>query len=153
MSMQPGFAFRATIELGGQTATGIEVPPQAVAALGASRRPPVHVTLDGYAYRSTIATMRGRFMLPISAAVRASAGVAAGDEVDVELALDDEPRELTVPADFAAALDTEARAREAFKRLSYGNRLRWVLSVEGAKTEATRERRIAKAVHALREDA
>jgi hypothetical protein len=153
MSTQPGIAFRATVELGGKTATGIEVPPAVVAALGASRRPPVHVTLDGYAYRSTIATMRGRFMLPISAAVRASAGVAAGDEVDVELALDNEPREVTVPADFAAALDAEAQARAAFERLSYSHRLRWVLSVEGAKSAATRERRIAKAVQALREDA
>ncbi|HEV7806182.1 MAG TPA: YdeI/OmpD-associated family protein [Solirubrobacteraceae bacterium] len=153
MSIQPEIAFRATIELGGKTATGIEVPSEVVAALGSSRRPPVHVTLDGYAYRSTIATMRGRFMLPISAAVRASAGVAAGDEVGVELALDSEPREVSVPADFATALDADAQARQAFERLSYSHRLRWVLSVEGAKTAATRERRIVKAVQALREDA
>jgi uncharacterized protein YdeI (YjbR/CyaY-like superfamily) len=97
--------------------------------------------------------MRGRFMLPISAAVRSSAGVAAGDEVNVELALDDEPREVAVPPDFAAALAADPRAHEAFERLSYSHRLRWVLSIEGAKTEATRERRIAKAVQALGEDA
>lgn len=146
-------AFRATIELGGKTATGVEVPPQVVEALGSSRRPPVHVTLNGYAYRSTVATMRGRFMLPISAAVRSSAGVAGGDEVDVELGLDAEPREVAAPPDFAAALAADPRAREAFERLSYSHRLRWVLSIEGAKTEATRERRIAKAVQALGEDA
>jgi hypothetical protein len=144
-------AFRATIELGGKTATGIEVPPEVVAALGTSRRPAVRVTLAGYEYRSTVATMRGRFLLPVSAAVRDSAGVAAGDEVDVELVLDSEPREVTVPPDFAAALGADARAKSNFDALSYSHRLRWVLSVDGAKTDATRRRRIAKAVETLRE--
>jgi len=154
MSTQPtgaAVAFRATIELGGKTATGIEVPPAVVAALGTSKRPPVRATIAGYTYRSSVASMRGRFMLPISAAVRASAGVRAGDEVDVVLALDTEPREVTVPPDLAAALDADARARSSFDALSYSHRLRWVLSVDGAKTTATRERRIAKAVETLRE--
>jgi hypothetical protein len=155
MSTQPGagtIAFRATIELGGKTATGIEVPPDVVAALGAGKRPPVRVTLAGYGYRSTVATMRGRFLLPVSAAVRSSAGVAAGDEVDVELAHDTEPRVVTVPPDFAAALDDDPRARDTFDGMSYSHRLRWVLSVEGAKTDETRRRRIAKAVDSIRED-
>lgn len=141
--------FRATIELGGKTATGIEVPDEVVAALGSSRRPPVHATIAGYTYRTTVASMRGRFMLPISAAVRASAGVAAGDEVDVALELDTKPREVSVPADFAAALDGDAR--RVFDGMSYSHRLRWVLSVEDAKTDATRQRRIGRAVEALRE--
>jgi len=86
-------SFRATIELGGKTATGIEVPQEVVAALGSSRRPAVHATIAGYTYRTTVGSMRGRFMLPISAAVRAGAGVAAGDEVDVPLALDTADRQ------------------------------------------------------------
>jgi nucleotidyltransferase/DNA polymerase involved in DNA repair len=154
MSTQPSTgatAFRATIELGGKTATGIEVPPEVVESLGAGKRPPVRVTLAGYAYRSTVATMRGRFMLPISAAVRATAGVAAGDEVDVALALDTEPRVVTVPPDFAAALDADEQARHAFDAMSYSHKLRWVLSIDDAKSEVTRRRRIAKAVETLRE--
>jgi len=55
--------FRATIERSGKTATGIEVPADAVAALGSSRRPPVRATIAGYTYRTTVASMRGRFML------------------------------------------------------------------------------------------
>jgi uncharacterized protein DUF1905/bacteriocin resistance YdeI/OmpD-like protein len=144
-------AFRATVLLGGKTATGICVPEEVVAALGSSRRPAVHATIAGTTYRTTVAPMRGRFMLPISAEIRARAGVAAGDEVDVELALDTAPREVAVPDDFATALAADAAAERFFASLSYSNRQRHVLSIEGAKTAATRERRIAKAVVALRE--
>ena len=144
-------AFRATIELGGKTATGIQVPEDAVAALGSSRRPAVRATIRGYAYRTSVASMRGRFMLPISAAVREAAGVAAGDEVDVELELDTEPRSVTVPEDFAEALGGEARHR--FDALSYSHQRRFVLSIDDAKTPETRQRRIAKAVETMRADA
>jgi hypothetical protein len=137
--------FRATVELGGKTATGIEVPDGVVAELG-SKRAPVHVTINGYAYRSTVAVMGGRYLLPVSAEVRAGAGVAAGDEVDVDLEPDTAPREVEVPADLAAALAAAPAARAAFGALSYSNQRRHVLSVEGAKTEATRARRVAKAV-------
>lgn len=152
-TVQPSDAvrFRATSLLAGTTATGIEVPADAVAVLGSSRRPAVRATIAGYSYRSTVASMRGTFMLPISAAIHASAGVAAADEVDVELVLDTEPRVVTMPPDLAAALDADAEAKRFFDRLAYSQRLRWVLSVEGAKTEETRRRRIAKAVEALRE--
>ncbi|HZD38758.1 MAG TPA: DUF1905 domain-containing protein, partial [Actinomycetes bacterium] len=80
--------FRATIELSGKTATGIEVPEEVVAGLGNSRRPAVRATISGYTYRSSVGSMGGRFLLPISAEVRDRAGVAAGDEVDVDLELD-----------------------------------------------------------------
>jgi Domain of unknown function (DUF1905)/Bacteriocin-protection, YdeI or OmpD-Associated len=143
-------AFRATIQLGGKTATGIEVPDDVVAALGSSRRPAVRATLAGYTYRSSVASMRGRFMLPVSAAVREAAGVAAGDVVDVELELDTEPRVVEVPADFADALSHDAGAARFFEGLAYSHKQRHVLSIEGAKTDETRQRRIAKAVETLR---
>ena len=142
-------AFRATIQLGGKTATGIEVPDEVVAALGSSRRPAVRATIAGYAYRSTVASMRGRFMLPISATVREEAGVAAGDEVDVALELDTEPRTVAVPEDFAEALRADAGAASFFEGLAYSHKQRFVLSIEGAKTDETRRRRIAKAVETL----
>jgi hypothetical protein len=143
-------AFRATIELGGKTATGIEVPDDVVAALGPGRRPAVRATIQGYTYRTSVASMRGRFMLPVSAAIRESAGVAAGDEVDVELALDTAPREVVVPPDLASALAGDPDAGRCFDGLSYSHKQRYVLSVEGAKTDETRRRRIAKAVETLR---
>jgi hypothetical protein len=142
--------FRTTIELGGKTATGFEVPAEVVASLGSGKRPPVRVTVGDHTYRSTVAPMGGRFMIPLSAENRTAAGVAAGDEVDVDLALDTEPREVTVPPDLAEALDRDADARQAFDGSSYSHKGRYVISVEGARTAETRQRRIAKAVSDLR---
>jgi bifunctional DNA-binding transcriptional regulator/antitoxin component of YhaV-PrlF toxin-antitoxin module len=141
--------FVATLEQSGRTATGIEVPAEVVDALGSGRKPAVTVTINGYSYRSSIASMGGRFMLPVSAEVRGGAGVAAGDELEIDVELDTTPREVVVPEDLGAALDADADARRFFDGLSYSNKRRIVLSVEGAKTAETRERRIGKAVASL----
>ena len=143
--------FRATIKLAGKTATGIEVPPEVVDGLGAGRRPPVRVTIGGHTYRSTVATMGGVFMVGVSAENRKSAGVAAGDEVDVDLELDTQPRDVVVPTDFTQALDADPAAKRFFDGLSYSQKQWFVLGIEEAKTEQTRQRRIAKAVDRLRE--
>jgi len=143
--------FRALIELGGKTATGMQVPEDVVAGLGSSKRPAVRVTIRGFTYRSTIAVMGGRFLLPVSAEVRASAGVAAGDEVDVDVELDTEPRVLELPDDFLIALEAEPAAKNFFDGLSYSNRQRLVLAAEGAKAADTRQRRLATTVDRLRE--
>jgi hypothetical protein len=143
--------FHTTILQGDKTATGIEVPDEVVKALGAGRRPPVKVTINGFTYRSTLAVYGGKTLVGVSAENRAGTGVAGGDEVDVDIELDTEPRTVTVPADFAAALDAEPRARATFDGLSNSNRGWHVSSIEGAKTDETRHRRIAKSVEALRE--
>jgi len=145
--------FRTTVVLAGKTATGIEVPPDVVAALGPGKRPAVRVTIGGHTYRSTVAVMGGRSMLPISAERRVLAGVAAGDEVDVDLDVDLEPRTVAVPGDLAAALDADPAARRRFDSLAYSHQLRHVLAVEGAKTPETRGRRVAGALAALQPDA
>lgn len=143
--------FRAIVEQSGKTATGIRVPDEVVEALGSGRRPAVRVTINGFTYRSTIAVVSGAFMVGVSAENRAGTGVVGGDEVDVDIELDTAPREVTVPADLAAALDAEPVARSTFDALSYSNRSWHVQSVEGAKTDETRQRRIAKSVAILRE--
>jgi Bacteriocin-protection, YdeI or OmpD-Associated/Domain of unknown function (DUF1905) len=138
--------FRTTILQARKTATGIEVPPGIVEALGSGKRPPVRVTINGYTYRSTVAVMGGVFMIGVSAENRQATGVAAGDEVEVDLELDTEPRVVTVPADLAEALDANPAARQKFDRLSYSHQLQHVLAVEGAKSAETRQRRIGKTV-------
>lgn len=143
--------FRTTIELGGKTATGFQVPPEVVAALGAGKRPPVTVTINGYSYRSTVAPYGGVFMLPLAAEHRTAAGIAAGDEVEVELELDTEPREVTIPPDVAEAFAADPAANDAFVKLSYSHKRRHILAIEDAKTPETRQRRIAKAIAMLRE--
>ena len=143
--------FRTTIELGGKTATGFRVPPEVVAGLGRGKRPPVHVTVGGHTYRSTVAAYGDVFMLPLAAEHREAAGVAAGDEVDVDVELDAAPREVTVPPDLAAALGRDEDARGFFDDLSYSNRRRIGLSIAAAKTADPRQRRTAEAIEALRE--
>jgi bacteriocin resistance YdeI/OmpD-like protein/uncharacterized protein DUF1905 len=143
--------FRATLELGGKTATGIRIPAEIVAGLGSGKAPPVRVTINGHTYRSTVASRRGEFLVGVSAENRERAGVAAGDEVDVELELDTEPREVTVPSDLAEALDREPAARRHFEELSYSRKQWYVLPIEGAKTPETRQRRIDKAITMLQD--
>jgi hypothetical protein len=142
--------FHTVLEATGKNTTGIHVPDEVVEALGSGKRPPVVVTVNGYTYRNTIARMGGRFLLSVSADNRAKAGVSAGDEIEVSLEVDTEPRVVTVPEDFTAALDQDNAARQAFDKLAYSHQLRWVLSVEDAKTPETRQRRIAKAVESLK---
>ena len=144
--------FHATLELAGKAATGFRVPDEVVRALGAGRKPAVRVTIAGHTYRSTVARRGDRYLIGVSAENRASAGVAAGDAVDVDIELDTEPREVTVPPDFAAALDADAQARRFFEGLSFSQKQGYVLPIEQAKKPETRERRIAKAIAMLREE-
>jgi hypothetical protein len=128
--------------------TGIVVPVQIVEALGSSKRPPVKVTLNGYTYRSTVASMGGRFMIGLSAENRTAAGLVGNEELEVRLELDTEPRNTPPPKDLKAALQ-KARCLEAFEKAAPSRRKEFVRQVEDAKTPETRERRIAKVVAAL----
>ena len=141
--------FRTTLLASGKTTTGFEVPSGVVDSLGAGKRPPVKVTINGYTYRNTVAVMDGVYMIGVSAEHRAASGLSAGDELDVTLELDTEPREVTVPEDLAAALDADPAAQRTWDGLSYSNRRFHVESIEGARTDETRQRRIAKSIGLL----
>lgn len=143
--------IRALLERNGKTAVGFAVPEDVVLALGKGRRPPVTVTINGYTYRNTVAPMGGRYLVGVSAAHRAAAGIAGGETVDIDLALDSAPREVELPADFAVALDGDAVARTTFDALSPSNKGWHVSTINGAKSPETRQRRIEKSVAALRE--
>ncbi|MGW1293597.1 YdeI/OmpD-associated family protein [Streptomyces sp. NPDC002533] len=129
--------------------TGIEVPESVVEALGAGKRPPVNVTVNGYAYRSTIAPMGGQYLIPFSSGKRKETGIGGGDAMEVELTLDTAPRTVEPPEDLAAALAASPGAAEAFAALSPSRQKAHVTSIEGAKARETRERRIAKTVAEL----
>jgi hypothetical protein len=143
--------FRTTILQTGKTAAGFEIPPGIVEALGSGKRPKVLVTIGGYTYRNTVAVMGGTYMIGVSAEHRAASGVKGGDEVDVDLELDTAPREVVVPADFAAALAAEPEAARTFEGQSFSNKSWHTYQIEDAKTEETRRRRIDRSIAALRE--
>lgn len=141
--------FKTTLELGGKTATGFRVPDNVIEALGKGKRPPVLVTINGHTYRNTVAVYGYAYLVGVAAEHRESAGVQAGDEIEVDLELDTAPREVEVPADFAAALDADPKARATFDGLSYSNKRRFTLAIDDAKTDETRLRRIDKFVSQL----
>jgi Bacteriocin-protection, YdeI or OmpD-Associated/Domain of unknown function (DUF1905) len=148
--MLTGMKIRTTVLPGGKTATGLVIPPEVVDELGSGRRPKVAVTINGHTYRSTVGVMDGQSLVPLSAEHRAAAGVAAGDEVDIDITLDAAPREIELPADLAEALG-DSPAREFFDGLSFTYRKEWARWITDAKKAETRQARVAKAVVALRE--
>jgi hypothetical protein len=143
--------LRAELLATGRTTTGFKIPEEAVAELGGGGRPKVVATVNGYEFRTSIARMGGEYWLGVSAERRAEAGVAAGDVVDLDVVLDTQERTIDVPEDLAAALERAPAARAFFDGLSFSNKRYHVEQITGAKTEATRERRVAKAVHLLSE--
>lgn len=143
--------LRTTTERTGPNTAGIPVSDELLTALGGGRRPAVRVSLNGYSYRSTVGSMGGRALIPLSSAHRAAAAVEGGETLDIEIELDTTPRTVTVPDDLAAALAVAPTALATFERLSYSDKSWHVLQVEGAKSPETRARRIAKSVAMLAE--
>jgi len=141
--------FRTTLLQQGNN-VGIDVPEEIVLGFGAGKRVPVRVTINGYSYQSTVAVMGGKYLVGVNAAHRAASGVAGGEEHEVTLEHDAAPRTVEVPADLATALD-DAGVRAQFDALAPSRRKEHVRSVEDAKAEATRQRRVAKVVESLRQ--
>ena len=129
--------------------TGIEVPAGVVAALDGGKRPAVVVSVNGYQYRSTVASMGGKYLLPFSADRRKESGIGGGDAIDVELTLDTTPRSVEVPADLQSALSASPQAAAAWDTLSYTHKKEHVRSVLDAKKAETRTRRVAAVVAKL----
>jgi hypothetical protein len=137
--------FETTVTASGNN-TGIMVPDDVIAQLDAGKRPPVIVNVNGYEYRNTVAVMGGSYMIGISAAIRKATGLQGGDPIRVELSVAETPREVNVPDDFAVALASDERASAFFARLSNSMQRYHVDTINGAKTDETRRRRIDKAI-------
>jgi Bacteriocin-protection, YdeI or OmpD-Associated/Domain of unknown function (DUF1905) len=112
-------------------------------------RAPVRGTVNGTEFRTTVAVYSGVALIGFNAKLRERAGIAIGDEVTVELELDDEPRTVDVPPPLRRALDDHAEAKAAFERLSYTHRREFAEWIAEAKREETRARRIGKAIQML----
>lgn len=143
--------FKTTLLQAGKTATGIKIPGEIIEKLGAGKKPPVKVTINGFTYRSTVAVMGGNYMVGVSAENREGAKVKGGDKIEVTLELDTEPRVLDLPAEFKKALDKNAKAKKLFESLSISKKKLYVLPVTNAKTEETKKRNIDKAISLLNE--
>jgi hypothetical protein len=146
MAAKPeGVTFETTVAASGNN-TGIVVPDDVIEQLAAGKRPPVLVNVNGYEYRSTVAVMGDKHMISISAAVRNVTGLKGGDPIRVTLSVADTPREVKVPADLAAALAADERAKAFFEKLSNSMQRYHVDNINAAKSADTRQRRIDKAI-------
>jgi hypothetical protein len=142
-------SFKTTILAGKEkNVTGIEVPAEVVAALGAGERPRLRVTVNNYSFVSSIGKMGGKFMISFSAAHRAASGLTGGDAVQVELAVAPKAPATVLPADFSAVL-ADTKLTEAFESAAPSRRKEWVRSIQDAKAPETRAKRIQKVVDAL----
>jgi antitoxin component of MazEF toxin-antitoxin module len=141
--------FTTTILRSGKNASGITVPDAVMEALDTRKRFPVVVRVNGFEFRSTVTPWHGAYRIPLSLERREAAGITIGDEVEVDLEVDTEPRFAELPTDLDAAL-VAAGVRPVFDTLTYSHQLEHIRSVNDAKTESTRLRRITAVVAALR---
>jgi hypothetical protein len=143
-------SFETTVAASGNN-TGIVVPDEAIEQLAAGKRPAVLVNVNGYEYRNTVAVMSGTYMIGISAAIRKATGLTGGDPIHVTLTVADSPREVDVPADFAAALAADEAVAAFFAKLSNSLQRYHIDNVNAAKSAETRQRRIDRAVALFRD--
>jgi uncharacterized protein YdeI (YjbR/CyaY-like superfamily) len=132
-------------------ATGVEVPDKVMQALGPKARPPVTITINGHTWRSRVAAMRGQRLIGISAAHRAAARISQGDIIEIDVEIDEAPRDVAEPADLAEALNNCPQARTSFDRLPFGLRQKHVKTIQEAKSTEVRERRISKLIATLKD--
>ena len=154
----PAVTFATVVLEARPGVTGLVVPPDELAKLGAGGRPAVAVTVRGigdaptepYSYRNTVGSMGGRSLLSLSKEHRAASGLVGGQQVEVTLVLDTEPRVVEVPAALAEAWAGDDALRASFDALSPSRQAALTLPIAEARTDATRERRVAAALDALR---
>lgn len=140
--------FHTTILQTGKNTAGIQVPEDVIEKLGAGKQPLVRVTINKYTYRNAVAVMGGKYMISFNPEHRKAAGVQGGEEANVTLELDLEPRTVEIPTDLKDAL-IKANALDAFEKSAPSMKKEYVRQVQEAKAQETRERRITKIVEKL----
>jgi hypothetical protein len=142
--------FRTVLAQKGNN-VGIVVPEEVVLSFGVGKRVPVVVTVNGgYSYRNTISSMGGQYLISFNADTRAKTGLGGGDEVEITLEHDAAPRTVELPPELAAALGGDAAALAAWEKLPPSAQKEHARQIADAKTDETRERRVAKIADALR---
>ena len=138
----------STVVLGEGNHASLLIPDAVLAELGANRRAPLKVTINGYTYQSTATGVGGECRVVFPQRDRAAAGASSGETVSVTLELDSGHREVEMPDALTKAL-AAAGLRDAFEALTYSKRKEFARQVAEAKAEETRAKRVAKVLEAL----
>ncbi len=129
-------------------ATAITIPFDVEKVFG-GKRVPIKATINDADYRTTIFRMRGKYFVVVPKKFREAAGVKAGETITISMQKDTEPRVIKAPEDLAKALNENPAAKEAWENLSFTHRKEYVMAIEDAKREETRNRRIAKTIEQI----
>lgn len=141
--------FKTIIKAFGNN-TGIVVPENNLIELNGGKKPPVKVQVNGYEYQSTIASMSGYFLIPLSKEHRTKSGLKGNDEVDVILELESKNRDVEIPDEFVKLLELN-HLLEVFNGLSYSTRKEFVRIIMDAKKEETRIKRLNQVIEQLKD--
>jgi hypothetical protein len=129
--------------------TYLQIPFSVPEIFGRKGQVPVRATINGFTFRNSLMPRAGVHILGVGKDILASAAASPGDTVHVELALDDAPRTVTLPADLEAALAQSPSTSQLFTALSYSHKKEYVEWIESAKKPETRLKRIEKAIELL----
>ena len=143
--------FRAVIENAGGGGAYVSVPFDVEQVFG-KKRIKVKATLQGEPYRGTLVRMGGpHHMLPVLKEIREKIGKSFGDEIEVVVEEDTEPRQVEVPPDMQQALGSDPEAKAFFAQLSYTHQREYVRWIIEAKRDQTRQDRIHRAIEMLKQ--
>jgi len=142
--------FTAVIQNAGGGGAFVEVPFNVEEAFG-SKRPKVKAMIEGVPYRGIMTRMGGdHHLLVILKEIREQIGKTFGDEVKIIVEPDTEPRVIEIPAELKKAFKTEKEAKAFFDKLSYTHQREYVMWINEAKREETRQNRIVKTIEMLK---
>ena len=128
----------------------VDVPESVSSCLKESGYIPVAGALNGFPIRATLVPIgNGRHRLYVNAEMRKRAGVAVGDLIHVALALDTKSRDAPMPKAFAAALESNEKAKAAFEKLSSSRKKEILVYLNFLKKPETLKRNIAQVISIL----
>jgi hypothetical protein len=147
----PSYTFRAIIEDPTGGGAFVRVPFDVEQTFG-KKRVKILATIDGVSYRGSLVRMGTEcHLLLILKEIRQQIGKTFGDEVEITVQEDSEPRVVNVPEDLRVALEADPSARSFFDKLAYSHQREYVMWIEEAKRPETRQKRIQGIVQMLKE--
>jgi hypothetical protein len=149
--MSKKYTFIANITSAGGGGAFVQVPFDVEKAFG-KKRVPVQAEINGEPYRGTLVRMgEPHHILIVLKGIRQKIGKDIGDEVEVVLEEDTQPRVVEIPKDFRQALENAPVAKAAFEKMSYPHQKEYVNAILEAKHESTRRDRIEKSIDMLKQ--
>jgi hypothetical protein len=142
--------FTAVIQNAGGGGAFVDIPFDVEKIFG-SKRPKVRALIEGIPYRGILARMGGdQHILIILKGIREQTGKTFGDEIKITVEPDTEPRVVEIPKDLMKELKKDREAKAFFDKLSYTHQREYVMWINEAKKEETRQNRVVKSIEMLK---